>query len=270
MSGSNAGVAATRPLGRCQAMSFVFNAHCDDLHIATRLYLKLDLGLQRETVLHFFDSIRREFPSMRKLRRREDGSLLLEEDERGDETRRWLRLDEATIRMGYHNPPQSELAEQFAQTVLKMAPYHLTLGDLDYDHLEVVYGFDLEYRGNHDQLVAETLLADGPLAGLLTHPNIVHMIDAQPFLGFAISDSCDTQVYLEIKSRTSTYEVRTRQFEPQPLSVFLTVRRYWGFSEAGALLDVHHELTESAEEWAAERVVPMVVNPLAQAIASRP
>ncbi|HVP10593.1 MAG TPA: hypothetical protein VMV94_05310 [Phycisphaerae bacterium] len=251
-------------------MSFAFNAHCDDFHIATRLYLKLDLGLQRETVLHFFDSIKREFPAMRKLRRREDGSLLLEEEETGDETRRWLRLDEATIRMGYHNPPQSEAAEQFAQAVLKMAPYHLTLGDLDYDHLEVVYGFDLEYRGNHDQLVAETLLADGPLAGLLTHPHILYTIDAQPFLGFAISESCDVQVYVEIKSRTSTYEVRTRQFEPQPLSVFLTVRRYWGFSEGGALPEVHHELTECAEEWATERVIPMVVNPLAHAIASRP
>lgn len=251
-------------------MGLAFNAHCDDFHVSTRLYLKLDLALQRETVLHFFDSIRREFPTMRKLRRREDGSLLLEEDDSGEETRRWLRLDGSTIRIGYHNPPQTELAEQLAGTVLRMAPYHLTLGDLDYDHLEVVYGFDLEYKGNHDQLVADTLLADGPLGGLLTHPNVVHTVDAQPFLGFAVGESCETQVYVEIKSRTSTYEVRTRTFEPQPLSVFLTVRRYWGFSESEAMLDIHRELTHIAEEWAAERVVPLVVNPLAQAIASRP
>lgn len=251
-------------------MSFGFNAHCDDFHVATRLYLKLDLGLERETVLHFFDSIRREFPTMRKLRRREDGSLLLEEDDAGEEARRWLRLDAATIRIGYHNPPQAELAEQLAHAVLKMAPYHLTLGDLDYDHLEVVYGFDLEYRGNHDQLVADTLLAESPLGGLLTHPGVIHTIDAQPFLGFAVSESCDTQVYVEIKSRTSTYEVRSRGFETQALSVFVTARRYWGFTEAANLPDVHHELTGIVEEWAGERVVPLVVNPLAQAIASRP
>jgi hypothetical protein len=251
-------------------MGLAFNAHCDDFHIATRLYLKLDLALQRETVLHFFDSIRREFPTMRKLRRREDGSLLLEEDDSREETRRWLRLDASTIRIGYHNPPQSELAEQLAGAVLKMAPYHLTLGDLDYDHLEVVYGFDLEYRGNHDQLVAETLLGEGPMAGLLGHPSVAHTIDAQPFLGFAIGETCETQVYLEIKSRTSTYEVRTRTFEQQPLSVFLTVRRYWGFSESEAVPDIHRELTQIAEDWAAERVVPLIVNPLAQAIASRP
>ena len=250
-------------------MSMAFGAQCDDFHIATRLFLKLDLALQRETVLHFFDSLKREFPTMRKLRRRDDGALLLEEDEAVDGARRWLRLDEAAIRLGYHNPPRSRDAERLGQVVLKMAPYHLTLGELDYDHLEVVYGFDLEYRGNHDQLVADTLLADGPLGSLQSHESVRHTIDAQPFVGLAISDACDTQVYVEIRSQTSTYEVRTQQYDPHPLSVFLTLRRYWGFGEADALLDAYHHLTETAEGWAAEKVVPLIVNPLAHAIASR-
>lgn len=250
-------------------MSFAFGAQCDDFHIATRLFLKLELGLQRETVLHFFDSVKREFPSMSKLRRREDGALLLEEDEAEDGARRWLRLDDTAVRLGQCNPARTEEAHRLGQVVLKMAPYHLTLSDLDYDHLEVVIGFDLEYRGNHDQLVAETLFAESPLAKLLSHDSVRHIIDAQPFLGMSVSDSCDTQVYLEIKSRTSTFEVRTQQFEPQPLGIFLTLRRYWGFVEGQSLLDAHTELTQRAEEWAGERIVPLVVNPLAQAIASR-
>lgn len=250
-------------------MSAMFGAHCDDFHIASRLFLKLDLGLERETVLHFFDSVKREFPTLRKLRRREDASLLLEEDENDEGAKRWLRLDAGAIRLGHYNPPTLDEAERLGQVVLKMAPYHLTLGDLDYDHLEVVMGFDLEYRGNHDQLVAETFFAEGPLAGLLGHDGVMQTIDAQPFLGLSLSESCNTQVYLEVKSRTSTYEVRTQQFESQPLSVFLTLRRYWGFSPSEALLDVHRELTDRAEEWAASRVVPLLVNPLAQAIASR-
>ena len=251
-------------------MSLAFGAHCDDFHIATRLFLKLDLTMERETVLHFFDSVKREFPTMRKLRRREDTSLVLEEDEDDHGERRWLRLDEAAIRFGHHNPSQLNQAEQLGQVVLKMAPYHLTLGELDYDHLEVVLGFDLEYRGNHDQLVADTFFTDGPLAGLFNHHSVLHSIDAQPFLGSAVTESCDTQVYIEVKSRTSTYEVRTAQYESQPLSVFLTLRRYWGFSQMDSLTDVHRELNERAFDWAAERVVPLVVNPLAQAIASRP
>lgn len=251
-------------------MSLAFGAHCDDFHIATRLFLKLDLSLQRETVLHFFDSVRREFPGMRKLRRREDSSLLLEEDEDERGQRRWLRLDQATIRLGHHNPPDIDDAARFAHVILKTAPYHLTLGDLDYDHMEVVLGFDLEYRGNHDQLIADTLYAGGPLAGLVQHGSIVHAIDAQPFLGFSLSDACDLQAYIEIKSRTSTFEVRTGQYEPQPLSVFLTIRRFFGFIEKESLVDVHREMTDLAMEWAVERVVPLIIQPLAHAIASRP
>lgn len=250
-------------------MSLAFGAHCDDFHCTTRLFLKLDLALQRETVLHFFDSVKREFPAMRKLRRREDGSLLLEEDTTDESPRRWLRLDDSTIRLGVHNPTGPEEARELGSVVLKMAPFHLTLGDLDYDHLEVVYEFDLEYRGNHDQLVADTLLADSPLAMLMGHGTVQHAIDCQPFLGLAVSDNCDTQVYVEIKSRTSTYEVRTQQFDAQPLSVIVTVRRYWGFMESEGILDALEDLTRRANDWAMDRIVPMVVNPLAQAIASR-
>ncbi len=249
-------------------MSDALGAYCDEFHVATRLFLKLDLTLERETVLHFFDSLKREFPLLCKLRRREDESLLLEEDETPDGSRRWLRLDVDALRTGYDNPAHTGAAAALGQTVLRLAPYHLTLSDLDYSHLEVVYGFDLEYRGNHDQLVAETLLGESPLSGLLIHDTVRHVIDAQPLLGVAVSDSCDTQVYVDIKSHTSTYEVRTQRYEGSMLSVLLTVRRYWGMTSTEGLVEVHRTLTNLAEEWAADRVVPLVVHPLAQAISS--
>jgi len=251
-------------------MSLSFGAHCDDFHLASRMFLKLDLALERETVLHFFDSVGREFPSMNRMRRREDAGLVLEEDEIEHATRRWLRIDSASIRLGQHNPTSIEDADRLGATVFKMAPYHLTLGELDYDHLEVVLGFDLEYRGNHDQLIAETFFADGPLAGLLAHEDVHHAIDAQPFLGFALNDECDTQAYLEIKSRTSTFEVRTGNFDSQALTVFLTLRRFWGVRGGGSLVDIHRSLLTTAFDWAESRIVPLVVQPLAQAIASRP
>lgn len=251
-------------------MSLSFGTHCDDFHLASRLFLKLDLSPERETVLHFFDSVRREFPAMKRMRRREDTGLVLEEDEIDHPTRRWLRIDESSIRMGQHNPTTMADAERLGATILKMAPYHLTLGELDYDHLEVVLGFDLEYRGNHDQLIAETFFADSPIAGLLGHEDVYQTIDAQPFLGIALNEECDTQAYLEIKSRTSTFEVRTGGFDPQPLTVFLTLRRFWGVRGGESLQDVHQGLLSTAFEWAEGRIVPLVVQPLAQAIASRP
>ena len=146
---------------------------------------------------------------------------------------------------------------------------HLTLGELDYDHLEVVFGFDLEYRGNHDQLVADTLLADHPLVSLLSDERARPVIDCQPFVGVALTEECDLQAYIDIKSRTTTYEVRTGQFEPQSLSVYLTLRKYWGFADVPSLVVSHVELLEKAEELATEKVVPNIVHPLAQAIASQ-
>ncbi len=250
-------------------MSFPFGGVCDEFQISTRLFLKLDLTLERETVLHFFDSVKREFPQMRKLRRREDEALILEEDYSEEGERRWLRLEAGTLRFGLSNPRSMEEVRRFGEVVLEMAPAHLTLGELDYDHLEVVFGFDLEYRGNHDQLVADTLLADHPLVSLLSDERARPVIDCQPFVGVALTEECDLQAYIDIKSRTTTYEVRTGQFEPQSLSVYLTLRKYWGFADVPSLVVSHVELLEKAEELATEKVVPNIVHPLAQAIASQ-
>ena len=96
-----------------------------------------------------------------------------------------------------------------------------------------------------------------------------HVIDMQPFIGIALTPSCDLQAYIELKSRTSSYEVRTGDYETHPLSVFLTIRKYWGFSDGLNLADSHRQLADHADELSTERVVPLLVNPLAHAIASR-
>jgi len=254
-------------------MKASLGAHCDDFYISARLYLKLDLSLERETVLHFFDRIRREYPTLRRLRRREDGTLILEESEadgRDGQPRRWIRLEPGALRFGFFSPPTAPEYRKFAQSILENAPHHLTLSDLDLDYLELVYGFDLVYAGNHDRLVAETLYADHPLASLLLGREAVHTIDCQPSFGITLNGNCDTQAYLEVKSRTTTYEVRTGDYEDQILSVYLTIRRYWGFGDQPELPKAFEQLACIAEDLAARRIVPLVVNPLAHAIASRP
>ena len=256
--------------GRALFMKSQFGVLCDEFYASTRLHLKLELTLGRETVLHFFDRVRREYPRMQKLRRRDDGTLVLEEDDRDGESHRWLRLEPACLRFGQYSPPDSATYRRYAQFVLEQAPCHLTLNELDIDHLEVVYAFDLEYRGNHDQLVAETLYADHPLSAFLLGEDAMHSIECQPYLGVALTPACDVQAYIEVKSRTSTFEVRTGDYDTQILSVFSMVRKYWGFGEAADLAVVHNDLCRRADEIAGEKVVPILVNPLAQAIASRP
>lgn len=251
-------------------MSTQLGAVCDEFYVSARLFLKLELMLGRETVLHFFDQLRKNYPGLRKLRRRDQASLVLEEDPVEVSSRRWVRLDPSALRFGQFAPPDMDDVRRYCDTILQQAPYHLSFSELDYDHLELVYGFDLEYRGNHDQLVAETLWGDHPAAaGFLQSEQAQHIIDAQPYFGIALSPECDLQAYVEIKSRTSTYEVRSGAYEPQPISVYLTIRKYWGLEGATAPDKALAELFEVADELATERVVPLFVNPLAAAIASR-
>lgn len=253
-------------------MKMSLGAHCDELYISSRLFLKMDLPLERETVLHFFDRIRREFPGMRRFRRREDGALILDEngaEPRGSEPRRWVRLEPGAVRFGYFAPPSPEAYRQFAGVLLDNAPHHLTLNDLDIEYIELVFGFDLEYSGNHDRLVAETLFADHPFSGFLLGDDAFRTIDCQPGFGISLNAACDTHAYLEIKSRTTTFEVRTSDFESQPLSVYLTIRRYWSATESGRLATAFGELADIGEELAIRRVIPTIVNPLALAIGSR-
>jgi hypothetical protein len=245
-----------------------FGAFCDEFYVNTRLFLKLDLAPSRETLLHFMEQIRRAFPRMTRLRRRENESLVLDEEGREGRGRRFLRIDTNALRFGNFRPADIDAVSNYASMVLRQAPHHLSLSDLDYDYMEVAFGFDLEYRGNHDELVADTLFADHPLLRALTREN-QRIIDCQPFFGVKLTDDCEKQVYLEVKGRTSTYEIRTGEYEATPLSVYLTTRRYWGFAGDKDLLTVHRELLETSEQYAAECAVPHLVQPLAAAIASR-
>ena len=244
-----------------------FGSVCDDFYTATRLFLKLEMGLDRETVLHFFDRIRKVFPRMNRFRRREDGGLVLEEDPGESASRRWVRLEPHSVRFGHFAPPNSSSLREMAEIVLEHAPYHLTLNDLDYDHLEVVYGFDLQYRGNHDRLIAETLWADHPISGFLFGKDVVQPIDTQPYFGVALTPGCDLQAYVQVKSRSTTYEIRTGEYDEQPLSICLILRKYWAGDQGATLLQAHQRLFDLCEELAAEKVVPILVHPLAQAIA---
>jgi hypothetical protein len=250
-------------------MSTLFGSFADEFFYSSRLFLKLDLPLERETVLHFFEQVRKAFPTMKRFSRRNDGCLVLEESPEASQSRRWVRLDGGSLRFGHFNPTEQDELRKLGDVLLEHAPYQLTLSELDFDHLEVVYTFDLEFRGNHDLLLAETLWADHPLGNFLFGRNAHHVLDSQPYLGIALSPNCEMQAYLELKSRTGSYEVRTSNFDNQPLSVILTIRRYWGIGDPEPLLDIHRKMFTHADDLATDFVVPVLVNPLAQAIASR-
>jgi len=246
-----------------------YGAVCDDFYVSSRLFLKLEMSLEPEAVLHFFDRIRKEYPTLRKLRRREAGAFTLEDEADEHGSRRWIRLDADSLRFGHFGPPDLDEVRRFGQLILTQAPYHMTFSELVYDHLELIYGFDLRYNGNHDQLVAETLCADHAAGGFMFADQAAHIIDAQPYFGIALTPECDLQAYVEVKSRTTTFEMRSGNFEGEPISVFLTARKYWGLQGTAAPAEALLTLFDVADELATEKVVPNFVNPLAAAIASR-
>lgn len=245
-----------------------FGALCDEFLINTRMFLKLELNPTRESTLHFFEQVRKTYPSLTRLRRRDDGGLVLEEDSEDGRGRRTVRLEQTAIKFSMSNPPSAAAARQFGQAILNHAPYALSLSELDLDYMDVVFSFELEYRGNHDELIADTFFPDNPLIRALSTDQ-THVIDCQPFFGVSLAPDCETQAYVEIKGRTSTFELRTGEYEPAPLSVQLTLRRYWGSGELPAAAAVHQALLASGQQVAEERIVPHVVQPLAAAIASR-
>lgn len=245
-----------------------FSAFCDEFYVNSRLFFKLDLAPSRESVLHFMEQVRRAFPRMTRLRRRDRDSLVLDEECRENHGRRSLRIDSHALRFGCHRPPEMGYVTKYADLILQQAPHHLSLSDLDYDYMEISYGFDLEYRGNHDELVAETIFADLPLLQALTRDQ-ERVIDCQPFFGVKLTEDCEQQVYLEVKGRTTTFEIRTGEYEPTPLSVLVIVRCYWGVANDRDLSIVHRELLETGQQYAVRCAVPYLVQPLAAAIASR-
>lgn len=240
---------------------------CDEFHVTARLHFKLELDPGREALLHFLEQIRRAHPRLTRLRRRSDGVLMLEQEEQEGE-RLIVRIERTALKFGLFSPPDIQAVEQFGRHIFEQAPYDLSLSDLDYDYLEVALAFDLDYRGNHDEIVAETLLADHPLVAALASAGN-GLIDCQPSIGVALNDDCATQAYIEVKTRTSAFEVRTGEYAGNALSVVLTLRRYWGFGGSSDPQVVFGGLLAAAEQLATERVLPQVVQPLASAIASR-
>jgi hypothetical protein len=129
---------------------------CDDFSIYVYTNTKMELSTRRETVLHFFDSLRKMFPQMTEFETRENGEFVLEED-RDEGTYRWAALETRRFSSGIVNPDSLDEADHFHQRILEVAPFHLDTGPLDCEALDLVYAFDLVCSGNHDEVVAEAL-----------------------------------------------------------------------------------------------------------------
>lgn len=245
-------------------MATSYGALCTDFYINAKLAVKMDMPSERETVLHFFDRVRKSLPSMSRFRRY-DGELALESS-RSEAEYRWLAMRRNCLRTGHVNPDTMGVAGDFHKFLLELAPFHLTLSPLDIDYLEVLFGFDLECEQDHDQIVYEALYADSPLGGLGQVPN-GKVLDVQPVFGVSLSESGDTQAYYEVKTRPRNRRGKASR-NGEPISLFMTVRRYGPIDDLKSLKKWYDDAVRQADTLCSEHLVPDLLTPIARHITS--
>ncbi|REK34004.1 MAG: hypothetical protein DWQ45_14370 [Planctomycetota bacterium] len=72
-----------------------------------------------------------------------------------------------------------------------------------------------------------------------------------------------------IETRTNAYQVRRNEFAEESISVYFTVRQYGSLSQDTSYPDALDELSQDAERLLNDHVVGEVLQPLAQAIATK-
>ncbi len=247
-------------------MALDFNGVADDFFVNLSVQTTLDLPNSRETILHFCEAVQKEFNDMTNFFQREGGDFVLEADHESG-SYPWVELQSHRIAAGYFNPPDLETAYHLHRWLLDRSVYFLGVSPLDVECLDVLLGFNLDFQGNRDAIIADALFGNSPVAALLLDPS-VRPLECEPNLVIALDEECATQARLSIETRSNSYQVRTGQYEPEPISVYFTVRRY---PSPGKVLDLDatfRRQCEMCEDLTWRVVIPNVIEPIAAAISS--
>lgn len=246
-------------------MTTSYGALCTDFYVNLKLGMKMDLPTERQTVLDLFERVKKECPGMERFRRFR-GELALESGEKDGKTQ-WLALRRNTVRAGCVNPAELDVAYRMHKAVLEITPFFLSISPLDVDYLEVLFGFDLEAQGNQNAIVHDALLGGTPL-GELVDRDSASPIDVQPLLGGALNEAMDLQVYYEIKTRTTPRQIREKDYTDEPISVYVTLRKYSPCEAIKELPAAFDDLAGRAERLTERKVLPKLISPLREAIAA--
>jgi len=245
-----------------------YTCDADEFYVNLQLNTEMELPTNRDTVLHFFEQMKKGFPELRNLHSRENGDLVLEGDKEQD-SYRWLAIESRRLCSGHFNPGSVEDAYRQHDFVLELAPHLLTISLLDCEALDLMFGFDFNFDGNHDEIVTEALGVGHGLEGLLEIPK-AQVTNYEPSVTMALDESGQLQCRLAVETRPRVPgQIRPREFAGDPISVFFTIRQYWGLGPEMTFLESLRRQREIGEEILRQSVIPRVVRPLAQAIASR-
>jgi len=244
-----------------------FSSLCDDFYVNMNLSTEMELSHQRETILHFFEHVQKKFPEMRNFYGRDRYDYVLEEDKDGG-SYRWCTTERRRLCSGQLNPPTLEGVLEQHRHVLDVAPYMLSISPLDCEALDLLFGFDFTYRGNHNQLIAEALGINPALEKLLEYPGS-RIVSCEPSLMLSLDEECRTQCRVSVETRTNTYHIRTGEFPEEQLSVYVSARQYGSLSRDTSFPATLDRLSEIVLELLDDYVVESILQPLARTIAMK-
>ncbi|TWT93883.1 hypothetical protein [Stieleria varia] len=244
-----------------------YGAFSDDYYLNMNLATEMELPQSRESVLHYFEQVRRRYPTMQNFYSREKSEFVLEE-EKDQGAYRWVSIEQKRLNSGAVNPETYESAVDQHRMVLELIPYELSITPLDCESLSVMLGFDFNFRGNHNEVLAEALGMTPALEKFSQSPYF-KLLSHEPILQFALDEDCRTQCRVSFESRTTAYQVRTGEYGDDQLSVYLTVRRYDSLAADESFATEFDRLSALCRDLVDEYLVGNVLRPLQQAISLR-
>lgn len=244
-----------------------YESLADDFFINLALNTELALPTQRETVLDFFGRVQKAYPTMLNFQHRDATDFILEEDKDQDGGR-WVSLEAKRIGSGVVNPETVDQALQQHGLVLDLAPYMLSVSPLDCESLDLMFGFDFDYRGNQDELVAEAL-GLGPAFDSLLNVAGARPLNVEPGLTLLLSDDCRRQCRVGLETRTHASHIRRDDFPEDVITVFFTMRQYRDLASPRTFRETLEELRAEGEELIHKHIIDQILKPLARAIAGK-
>ena len=263
-----------------QAFGHTYGTFCDDFYVNLRLGSHLPMPQDRNTLLHFMEQMQRAYPGLEHFNAipvspemaaggigGAVGGVQFEESRR-NAAYRWVSLEARRLAAGHVNPASLAEAAKLHELVLKIAPYQLGISPVEVEYLDVLFGFDLEFNGDHDEIVAETMFAGSPLACLVESAG-ARPLEFSPALTVYLDDDRSVQARLEVLTRNGSIASEGEEIDTDVISVYLTLRRFWRARPQASLEKAYAELLTRGDELLGNHVVPNVLRPISSAIASR-
>lgn len=248
-------------------MSISYNSFCDDFYVDMYINTRFDLPSDRDILLSFFERIKKQFPAMTTLGRESTEFCLDEAPSSG--RNRWVSVDLDRLGAGCVNPESFQQAFELPKFVIELLPYMLGVRGLDIESLDLTFGMDFDYAGNHNDIIAEALFGGSAFSRIFDVPG-AGPLNLSPSVILALDNDCSTRARLAIEARTEESEIRSGKFDAdKPISFYLTVRQYPQSGKDFEMIPVFNRLCGLAVEFMDEKVVPNIVMPLTNAIAHR-